>query len=226
MIPTQDPTETVENGPLGGVVSSHPAFGQISVVRTSGQRTLYGSDFQHNSYVTIKITESELRRDISRDWHFQRGEIVEVCLSEAQWATFVSSFSVGSGVPCTIRARDGKYVPEFPLRDSGQLYRAEADQKLMDSVNAIKRSITDVEANAIGLSKAKVASITDSLKKTLQELEKNLPFVAAQFSEHMEERVEKAKVEVEAYMTNAVVRAGLEALQEQKPIGMIEIDNG
>lgn len=33
----------------------HPAYGQISASRVSGERVLYGSDFRHRNFVQIRI---------------------------------------------------------------------------------------------------------------------------------------------------------------------------
>jgi hypothetical protein len=99
-----------------GTAYTHPAFGQISASRVTGSTTLFGSDFLHQHYVTIKVNRAELNRDLSRDWHFQREEIVEVALSEAQWATFVSSMNVGAGSQCTIQRVQGEQMPSIPVR--------------------------------------------------------------------------------------------------------------
>src|SRR5215217_5087706 len=93
----------------------HPAFAQVSVSRRQhggGGANLYDSDFGHNSYVVVEVKHSELRRDLSRDWHFPKEEIVQFAFSESQWATFVSSFNSGSGTPATLLWEAGKgYVP-------------------------------------------------------------------------------------------------------------------
>jgi hypothetical protein len=212
----EEPLESA--GPYDRRVFNHPAFGQITVHRISGHRALYGSDFEHSGFVRVAIHESELNRDLSRDWHFAKREIVAIDMSEAQWAAFVSSFNQGSGVPCTIAHREGRAIPEFPLRDEGQEYKVEADAKLSASIESLKKTIKIVEENTVGLTKAKAAAILAPLQKTLQELQANLPFVAQSFGEHMETRVEKAKVEVNAYMTNTLARAGLEHLQAQAPL--------
>lgn len=214
----QEPIEGHEPGSHGDRTFDHPAFGQIMLSRIHGVSTLYGSDFRHHQCVRITIKRSQLRRGLSRDWHFSRNEIVSVDLSDAQWATFVSSFGVGEGVPCTIDSVGGKSVPEFPLRDSGQEYKAEADAKLAESVKALEDAIEAVKVNTVGLTKAKAAALLEPLQKAHRELAANVPFVAKQFAEHMETRVEKAKVEVNAYMTDTLMRAGLAHLQDDAPL--------
>lgn len=215
------PVETQERDET---VLSHPGFGQMSVHRITGQRVLYDSDFKHHHYVRVEIRASQLHRGLSRDWHFPREQIVSVDLSEAQWATFVSSFNIGSGVPCTINSIGGKSVPEFPLRDEGQEYKTEADAKLAASLKTLDDLIETVKANTVGLTKAKAAAILGPLMKTRQELGSNLPFVAEQFGEYMEKRVEKAKIEVNAYMTSTIQRAGMIAIHGEGPL-QIEDDD-
>ena len=94
--------------------TTHPAFAQITASRVSGHSILYGSDFDHNHYVTISISRSELCRNLSNDWYHSREELIEVALSEAQWATFVSSMNQGSGVACTLQHFNGKMIPQLP----------------------------------------------------------------------------------------------------------------
>lgn len=52
------------------------------------------------------------------------------------------------------------------------------------------------------------------------ELRSNLPFVAKQFDEHMEDIVEDAKVEIHGYMTNTLQRAGMDVLKESLPLAI------
>src|SRR5687767_12050919 len=100
----EKPTTTKRVGRTDrGTTESHPAYGQISASRVSGSINLYGSDFRHNHYVIVSIHRSVLDRDLSHDWPFPRQEIIEVALSESQWAHFVSSLNAGSGAQCTIQ---------------------------------------------------------------------------------------------------------------------------
>jgi hypothetical protein len=95
----EDPVSAPTRGPGGmdEMTTTHPAFGQIGASRVSGHIQLYDSDFHHNAYMTISIRRSELHRSLNRDWHYGRDELIEVALSEAQWATFVSAPNIGSG---------------------------------------------------------------------------------------------------------------------------------
>lgn len=208
---TQEPVESA--GLQDGKAYDHPAFGQISVSRVSGHAVLYGSDFLHQHYVTIRIHRSQLNRDLSRDWHFGRDELVEVSLSEAQWATFVSSIGMGGGVPCTLERVMGKRMPLIPLRVEEDEVRGEAEERMKRAAARVRETMAAVEeAVGVGLSKAKRDAILKHLTSLERDLGDQLPFIAKSFAEHMETTVEKAKVEVNAYMQATVQRAGLAAL--------------
>lgn len=207
----------VEKSSLHGLKMRHPAFGQLGASRVSGRRTLYGSDFEHNSYIQIRLSTSELNRDLSRDWPFAREGLFEICLSEAQWATFVSALNVGEGVQCTINYRHDKgYVPNFPIPDKTAQYKDEFTGKLEKSVGLLKNLLAHIEA--MPLPKAKKQMLDGPVKDVIRELNANLPFVAESFGEHVEETVEKMKSEVHGYIQGVLTRAGLEALQGTSPV--------
>ena len=131
----EDPVQHPADSPVAETRETHPAYAQISASRVSGHAVLYGSDFNHQHYVTISITPSELHRGLSYDrpHALLRGEIVEVALSEAQWAHFVSSMNQGSGTQCTVQHLHGKLVPQIPEPpDRKAQIVAEADEKMRD----------------------------------------------------------------------------------------------
>lgn len=214
----QEPTVT--KGPeLGGersTIETHPAYGQIRASRVSGSEGLYGSDFNHQHYMIIEIVHSELYRDSSHDRYVDRSEIVQVALSEAQWATFVSSTNAGSGVPCTVESIQGKRVPRIKRQvDRRTQFKGEAIDRLrhaLDELAALRARIVAGKGGREALA---------MLDKAVQEIDSNLGFVADQFGEHMEQEVEKAKIEVVAYVQSAIMRAGLTSLQGGPPIVML-----
>lgn len=191
----------------------HPAFGQISANRINGRGIrLYGSDFEHHNTIQITIYESYLNRGLSNDRHHNGKQLIEVELSEAQWATFVSSLNCGMGVQCTLRARETDYmIDELPApKDRLEQFRGEAQETVRDAMAKLDELAEKVKM--MGLPAGKLTTIIRAVALAKQEIEDNLPFVAKQFSEHMETTVERAKIEVNAYATSAIQRAGLAAL--------------
>lgn len=203
---------------------NHPAFGQISVSRISAGGAgvnLYDSDFGHNSFVRIEIKHSELHRSLSRDWHHARGEIVHLDMSESQWATFVSSFNQGSGVPCTLGWIVGEgQIPGIPAFDRTEVFKKEMRETTEEAVKGIKDLIDLVGES--GLSKKKQEEILRSAQKALRTLTSSIPFVQDQFDEHVEMTVERGMQEIHGYMNGVLQRAGLTALQNnsEKPLAI------
>lgn len=213
----EEPTVEKSDSAHKDYIVRHPAYAQISASRVSGGKVLYGSDFQHQNYVTVRIVPSELHRNLSNDNAFGRNRpYIEVAMSEAQWAEFVSSMNVGFGVQCTLQYRDGKEIPGIPnVANQRDTFKAEAIQR----ADLALRSLADLreKIDALSLSEKAKKSLKGSLSTAEAQLTNSMPFVLEQFAEHMERTVQKAKIEINAYTTHAVMRAGIDAL-DGKPI--------
>lgn len=200
-----------DGGTHDDYTESHPAYAVIGASRVHGSpgAVLFGSDFRHQSYIVIRIAKAELRRGLSRDWVHGREQLMEVALSEAQWATFLSTLNVGEGTPTTLRWTPGGDVPAIiPTTNRRDQYNGEVDDRLTHALDLIH------EASAAAPTKKMKAQ----LDKAAQELESNLDFVARSFDEHAERTVEKAKVEVAAYISGAIQRAGIAAIAGSDPV--------
>ena len=202
---------------------THPAYGQISASRVSGSSRLYGSDFSHNHFVTIRINSSEQHHELSSEWHFSRKEFIEIAMSEAQWATFVSTMNSGSGVPCTFKHVMGEKVPQIaaPEEDVGDRFSGDLQKTLGEARERVLSMAQELN-DAVG--KKKAQEIKKHLEWVAMCLQSNTQYVADQFDRHMEDTVEKAKIEVNAYATSAIQRAGLEALSAGKPVVLLDAE--
>lgn len=216
MRPIQKPTRTAystgSTPQEGEYRESHPAYAQISACHQSGDSFLYGSDFKHQHTVAIRIHASERIRNLSNDWYNPAARpIIEVVLSESQWAAFVSHPNRGEGTPCTLRYLNGENVPGLPAPElQTEQFGREFRTRLERAVAAQRRAAELVAAS--GLSKAKQSEILSALNAAERDMGSNLEFVAGQFSEHMERVVTKAKTEVNAMANMALHNAGMRAL--------------
>lgn len=203
----QEPTTEVGGINDEGTVEKHPAYAQIGANRVSGGAYLYGSDFQHQHYITIQIHESDLHRQLSGDRASPHRRLIEVAMSEAQWATFVSSLNQGSGVQCTLgfTPEAGLVPPIVQPKDRKLQFSQEMLERFDMATSALKDLATLIDESPLSGKKK------DALKRQLQVAERNLApnmdFVASRFDEHMERTVEKAKSEVNAYAQH--VQGGL-----------------
>lgn len=215
-IESKKPIRTEQPAPLGGHREDHPAYGMIgaSRVQSNGNSYLTGSDFGHHGYVSIEIHRAHLHRSTANDHWFADGGVLKLSISEAQWASFVSTMNVGHGVPCTLEwtEKDGR----VPLIDPITNRREQLNTEVSDRLGVALSSLDELIAAAPN------KKLRDMATKARMQLSSNIPFIAEQFDEHAEKTVERAKSEVEAFLTGAIQRAGIYALSGIQPISMIE----
>jgi hypothetical protein len=194
----QEPTVEVR-GELESSIERHPAYAQIGAMRVSGGAYLYGSDFRHQHYITIQIHDSELHRELSGDRPMAHQRLIEIAMSEAQWATFVSSLNQGGGVQCTLEyTRDAGLVPPIVQpKDRRLQFSQEMKERFDMAVGALKTLAAQIDEAPLSGKKKK--ALKDQLRVAEMNLAPNMDFVAERFDEHMEKTVEKAKSEVNAY---------------------------
>jgi tRNA nucleotidyltransferase/poly(A) polymerase len=192
---------------------NHPSYAQIQVSRINGHKVLYDSDFNSHNFIALRIKRSEMVRDLSRDWHHEKDELIEVCMSEAQWATLVSSLN-SLAVPCTLSYLMGKQIDALPEPIS---CTNQFSDELSSKMSLVREQLNEAQAliSTLGLSKTKAESLSKLLHQVKNNIGCNAAFVEKSFNEHMETQLEKAKCEANAYMYHLVQRAGLQALAKE-----------
>lgn len=103
-------------------------------------------------------------------------------------------------------------IPGLPYRNSTTIYPDEVQERIDRAMARIDAAIKRVEDETAGLSQKKRETIVGALRAAKQEIELNVPFVVKSFDEHMHDTIERAKVEVNAYVQNVIQRAGIERL--------------
>ena len=98
---SEKPTVTAQQR---GQLITHPAFGTITVSRptSSPGKILFGSDIDHQHYVSVRIHDAEINRDLHRDWLHPGKTILEFSMSEVQWAKFVSGAGISQATQITL----------------------------------------------------------------------------------------------------------------------------
>lgn len=220
--PTEAPAPGTKMGRGGDheTVTTHPAYGMIGASRVSANPgySLFGSDFRHRHFMTVRITRGQVRRGISNDWYGDGDRLIEVAMSESQWATFISTPNAGCGTPCTLEWVTGQgqlpLIPNPPERH--EQFAGEFGAAMAES---IKRLETLQKLVAAG---AKTAADREAIKDAAFHAQKSItdsaPWVAKMFEENVEKRTSEAKTEVHAYIEQAIARRGLEALGAKAPI--------
>jgi hypothetical protein len=177
--------------------TDHPAFGQVTAHRFSSTGTVcYGSSVEHHTGIRLRIHESTQYRALAQDRQHAGRAIVEVVLTEAQWATLVSSLNHGDGVPCTLCLR-----PTGPLKvlpGIGESYLTRQRTAHADDLRSMLKTHTD----RLRAAAAKVTTKTlhRELSLIADALDGAAPFVADKFVAHTETLVEEAKQDIEGYL--------------------------
>ncbi|NVL49870.1 hypothetical protein F2S72_08970 [Pseudomonas syringae pv. actinidiae] len=229
MYEKQAPTvETLDmGGPMEREKSTHPAFGQISVIRSSVSGNgleLFGSDLNHRNVLTITLNTAHLDRQLNRDWIHGDRQVVSFHMSEAQWAGFVSSPG-GAGVPITFetRAPDNAGLEKMPRIESPETMTEQFDREIRERCESyvehakqlterIEQALADGKAN-----KGMLKELHDMSRKLSVGMPNTMAFVQKQMTGAMEKLVTSGKIELEAYVNDMAMRTGIEALRNQSP---------
>lgn len=208
-----EPT-VVEKDPKWGDQERHPAWGMIGVSKVQvgpPGSTLFDSDIYHGHTIVVRISTASRRRDLNRDWLHAEQEFVEVEMSEAQWASFVSSPNSGSGVPCTIRRReDDLLVPGVP-------HAPRLQESITEVKNAAEKAFANVQEAFATYKEKKSAANLRSLEAALANAPANIAFTADSLTEHTENVVQRARADIEAMVTSKAQQLGLEAGDVETP---------
>lgn len=203
--------ESEENGE-----DRHPAFALIGASRGSvggaGQgAVLFDSDILHGNTIRIRIKMATRKRDLSHDYIHGEEQIIEVELSEAQWASFVSTMNSGDGVPCTLRWRDGAYVPGFELDPRLAVTMAETKasaQKAFDNIKEARDAYEKALKDKVPAKERNEA--LRHLHYSIENATANVTYAGDQLVKQAEDVVTKMRADVEAYVVGKARQLGMD----------------
>lgn len=213
------PTEVIETGPMGGVRRSHPAFAVMKASRYhGGNQQMYGSPLLHGGGISVSVEFSDEHISFSHSNYWPKHNcaggptIVELRMSEAQWAAFISTLNVGSGVPVTLDyARTGP-VERLPYIDGASFeekraaeIRAKVEEQNKGMTAALKRFDELLDGGG-SIKKSDLKELRGMLRQCGDHLASNTEFAANMLTEHQEKLVEAAKAEVSAMVMRMAVQ--------------------
>jgi hypothetical protein len=198
---------------------THPSYGMVGVSRRSSTgQTLFGSEFRHQNFISIRIQEAERIRSLSNDHYHATGQLIEICMSEAQWVEMISRGNMGDGVPCTLSwIRGIGYIEEppapVPLKERFRNDIKDDAKRCVTELREAEKELSDaIESGQIG--KTKLREILKKIHYAGCAVDSGIPFVQDQFEEAMETVVRHASAEIEATVTNTAIRLGLDRMRQ------------
>lgn len=219
--PEQEPT--VSEGRTGKCdphgVFEHPAYGTITMTtRTGGVGTLFGSDLGHNQRITISISTAKLHRDLHHDWIHPDKNIIEIEMSHAQFAQFITSNGNGSGTPVTITWLRGEgSIPAIKnLQTKHETHRQEIKNSARDATDGMAKNVAKlgamIESGKLG--KKELRELWHTMKCQVENLPSNMAFAVKSAEEALEKATSDAKIEVESYVQMTAHRLGLQRIED------------
>lgn len=198
---------------FAGDAERHPSWVLIRANRGSISppgAVLFQSDIRHRSTITITVQRAERRRRLHTDWLFgyNRRNLIQIEMSEAQWGAFVSSFGDGTGVPATLRYHDGVEIEEPPFQPRLAESLAEVNRHTTEAWAEVMEHATAVE-EAIADKKGVVSAVRTLINKIRQQ-PSNANFAAKSLTEHAENVVSKASADIEAMMLRHAMQLGID----------------
>jgi len=206
----------------------HPAFGHITANRVSygGGNTagavLFQSDIRHRQTVRITISGATRRRDNNHDYVHDNGKpLMEVEMSEAQWASFVSSMNT-SGVPCTVRRTETDWaIPELAYDPRLAHSMGEVKGAAVKAFGGIREAMQAYqEAIDQKLGAKEIKERLRTLNSRIENSGANMHFAAKTLVEHTENVVQKARADIEAMVLAKATELGLDPAQAK---GLLEL---
>ena len=198
----------------------HESYGLIHISRSSGRRRLFGSSVQHQHFFTIRILRGRrlMKTFGEHFWDDGRVPIVEVALTPAQFVEMITSQNIGSGVPCTIMDVEG--VPMDPTPESAgneiKLTVEMFEDRLVDVIDRIREHDKNLDTlldkkTFTKDDKAKIKSVVHEARRLIDD---SAPYMMKLIGEHTEKLIAKGKMEIDAFVQLALVKAGIKAIKD------------
>lgn len=204
-----------------GTSYKHPSFGMLSFNRThGGHSNLFGSSIQHNDTIHMVLREGVVTRGLNDDWYVGEDEILEVEMSQSQFAELITSMNVGTGTPCTIKYLRGKgRINEADFINKRQQITNEFKESMNERMSDAKEFYDEVKELFItkkSIGKGDREMILRRLANVTQGMESSSKFIFDQFQNQIDKTITEAKGEIEAFAQNKINAIAQQALVEQK----------
>lgn len=204
-----------------GTSYKHPSFGMLSFNRThGGHSNLFGSSIQHNDTIHMVLKEGVVIRGLNDDRYVGEDEILEVEMSQSQFAELITSMNAGTGTPCTIKYLRGKgRINEADFINKRQQITNEFKESMNERMSDAKEFYDEVKelfATKKSIGKGDREMILRRLANVTQGMESSSKFIFDQFQNQIDKTITEAKGEIEAFAQNKINAIAQQALVEQK----------
>lgn len=185
----------------------HPSYGILQISRATSSKpvNVFGSSIKHTNTIRMQLSKAYVQRDLSNDFYMTDDHLVEIEMSESQFAEMICSMNMGSGTPVTIKWLRGEgMIEDCPYSDKRKLFESEFEDSIKKQNELVNQLMLQIEEL---LKKPKVGK--NDLKEAMSLLQRlygcmneGKSFIYKQFNEQMDKTTLEAKGEVEAFIQN------------------------
>lgn len=195
-----------------------PSFGMLNITRgvCNKPMNLFGNSIKQHSYIEIRISKAEMYRNLNRDDIFEKETIISINMSPSQFADAITSLNSG-GTPCTIAFVEGHEVKPPVLESQRVMFDKEFEDKMAQVASDISPFYEAIQKilSKPNIGKHDRENILKEIDMLKMQIEKNIPFMKEQFTEQMNQTVNEAKAEVDAFIEHKLKHLGLEKFKDQ-----------
>lgn len=191
----------------------HPSYGVIKFSRISGFTELFHSATKHQHFVSLRIKRAILSDHSGYERVYGREELIEVYMTESQFARAISSLNSANAVPCTIQHILRERVEQPEGEDKRKSHVDMIQEKLDGKLRAMSELGDQIAAWRREKKRPTLAELEElgkQIHRIAGHFESDMPFYAQIFEEHMETVLNDAKTEIEAHMMATAGRLGIQ----------------
>lgn len=223
---TDTPMPDNSDEPVDKNESHHPSYGMITASRYSTTpQTLFGSSSINYSGVALSISTAYARRELNGDYYYSDKVLIEVNLTENQFAQLITHMNQSPGTPCTITHVDAQEVSNIAKDDAFKRGPDEAARQTSRKriENEFAKDMKDLGAQvALLMEQAKVLKSKPSINKSDRQvfldtaeavkakIDSVAPFICARFNESVEGIITEAKADIQSFISQSVRNLGIE----------------
>lgn len=204
----------------------HPSYGLIQFSRVNGGKpNFFGSEIQPDSYICLTIAQAEEEKDLGKSWYFPRKRIIEVQMTNTQFAELITSLNMGSGVPCTITQLNGQGVEQETSREYKVNFHKRRMKENSDAfIKDIKNRLEELDQICSKLAKKDQEEVKKISSFVSMQMDQNFPWYIKQFYEEMENIAQDIKSNMEADIIHKIQNIGFQNISENRLIGPTEYE--
>ena len=209
-------SELTKKRQADGEDEEHESYGVVTVHRISGRADLFDVSSPQQHFIALSIKRARRYRSLSSDRIHAKNELIEVYMSETQFARMLSSLGIGAGVPCTINRLQGTSMERPPPNDQGAKLKEDMRVSTEYVSNLLKDMSGQLQALTEGktVSKKAVREVQDRMYHARMEIDQNMPFVLDQATEQIEGAIAEARANIDAYQKHRAMELGLGVIQD------------